>query len=80
MEVYRPYSTFAEESFQAQQSFMVAHFQIINSTFFEEGMSHCGILLKQLIESVMTKYWISWLSGNKTHMKNKAKTAEHKQN
>ena len=31
-------------------------------------LSHCGILLKQLIVSVMTKYWISWLS-RKTHLK-----------
>ena len=31
-------------------------------------LSHCSILLKQLIVSVMTKYWIPWLS-RKTHLK-----------
>ena len=104
MKGYQPYSTFVEEGFQPQQSFMFAHLQVIHSyvnmihitimflcdlgrapshiqhllkrasclnTHSRSLMwflSHCGILLKQLIVSVMTKYWIPWLS-RKTHLK-----------
>ena len=34
-------------------------------------LSHCGILLKQLIVSVMTKYWISWLPRKTPEIYNK---------
>ena len=104
MKGYQPYSTFVEEGFQPQQSFMFVHLPIVHSCtnmihitimFLHDlwratshiqhllkrvsclnphsrslmrFLSHCGILLKQLIVSVMTKYRIPWLS-RKTHLK-----------
>ena len=40
--------------------------------------SHCGILPKQLIVSVMTKYWISWLSRKTPEIYTTATENKHK--
>ena len=104
MKGYQPYSTFVEEGFQPQHSFMFANLQIIclcanmihitilflcdlgrvtshiqhllkrasclntHSCSLMWFLSQCGIILKQLIISVMTKYLLSWLS-RETHLK-----------